>query len=285
LGAGADSIQLGTGTSESLSITTGADTIGFGTGDDTITTGGSDIFLVSASNHMNGFDSISAAGFAETIRFTSTTPNDSLILTSHISAASLTVAASDAAGVLTGTTPLSIDASALTLGATIFANNGGDSIIGSNHGDTITGGSGADTVALGGTASTIAGGGGGDSITSTGVADNFKYIVNSDSFTNSATTFDANTDKIAAFHDSGPAATIDLTGIGAAGQTFTGSKAFTTNFATTFAADTASQVDYVVNGGNTFVHLTAAGGGYSAGDLIIELQGVHTLTAANFHLH
>ena len=28
-----------------------------------------------------------------------------------------------------------------------------------------------------------------------------------------------------------------------------------------------------------------SGGGYSAGDLVIELTGAHTLTGANFHLH
>jgi len=233
---------------------------------------------------MNSFDSIAAGTNTETIRFTSTTASDSLVLTSHITAGALTVEASDAAGVTTGTTALKIDVSAAPLGVTLIANNGGDTLIGSNHGDTITGGSGADSITVGSVASTITGGGGGDSIASTGAADNLKYLATTDSFSNAASTADTNTDVITGFHDSGPAATIDLTGLSGAGtETFTGLKAGA-SFVAAFAGGAANDVDYAVIGGNTFVHVHSAAG-YSSTDLLIELQGSHTLTTANFHLH
>jgi hypothetical protein len=97
---------------------------------------------------------------------------------------------------------------------------------------------------------------------------------------------DTNTDQIANFHDSGPTATIDLTTLAGAGtETFAGSKTGPATFALAFVGDAINTVDYAVIGGNTFVHVASSGGGYSSSDLLIELQGVHALTAANFHLH
>jgi hypothetical protein len=72
--------------------------------------------------------------------------------------------------------------------------------------------------------------------------------------------------------------------VGAGTETFAGSKAGA-NFGAAFGADAANAVDYAVIGGNTFIHVAGAGGGYSAADLLIELTGVHAPTAANFHLH
>ncbi len=59
---------------------------------------------------------------------------------------------SDVAGVGTGTTPLIVDASAVTLtgGVSIVGNNGADTLIGSAYNDTIEGGGGADTIDGGG---------------------------------------------------------------------------------------------------------------------------------------
>jgi len=106
-------------------------------------------------------------------------------------------------------------------------------------------------------------------------------------------------DVIQNFHDSGTnTSVLDMAAVSAVTQHLTGDKGtyttgFSTVFATAFANDHAGDIDYVTfaipgntgpDASHTFVHV-ASGAGYSASDLIVDLQGAHTLTAANFHLH
>jgi hypothetical protein len=129
---------------------------------------------------------------------------------------------------------------------------------------------------------TILSGGGGDSLSVSG-NDTIGYLSAGDSFSNAASSNDINTDQIGNFQD--VSTVLDFSQLaGASTETFYGQKAGA-SFAAAFGADSPNAVDYAVIGGNTFVHAAGAGGGYSAGDLLVELQGSHTLTGGNFHLH
>jgi hypothetical protein len=168
---------------------------------------------------------------------------------------------------------------------TVTLANGANSLTLANT-ESVVGGSGADTLVLSDAGGhTVTGGGNGDLITSGGGADVFKYVAATDSFTTGAAAADANTDQIINFHDSGPSAKIDFAALAGAGtESFAGAKTGAT-FAAAFAGDAANTVDYAVIGGNTFVHVAGAAGGYSATDVVIELRGTHVLTAANLSLH
>ena len=163
------------------------------------------------------------------------------------------------------------------------------SIIGSQTYDILTAGSGDDTLTGGGGADTLIGGSG---------ADHFVYLLPTDSYNPNPNQI-FGPDLIENFHDSNPdLSVLDVAAINTTTQHFTGDKGtftsgFTTAFATAFAGDQPGNIDYVVftnpnatgpGASQTFVHV-ANGTGYSSSDLIVELQGAHALTAANFHLH
>ncbi|HUA52367.1 MAG TPA: hypothetical protein VMB81_09390, partial [Candidatus Sulfotelmatobacter sp.] len=114
-----------------------------------------EVFLFASGAAYTGDTIVSGANTNE-IRFTSTTPGDTLTLNSGVSTpnhtllitASNDTVSGEGLANLTGVTPLAINASALTLtgGVTIDANNGGDQIVGTDYNDTINGGTGNDTI-------------------------------------------------------------------------------------------------------------------------------------------
>ena len=160
----------------------GADTITGGAGADVIDGGaGADVFLIaSAADHAAG-ETIVGGADVDTIRFTSTTAAETLILLAGVSDAdnAITVEISDAAGDNTGTTALNVNADALadTLAVTLIGNDGDNVLVGNASDDIITGGSGADTITGGAGADAIDGGAGADTI-SLGAADAATDLVN-----------------------------------------------------------------------------------------------------------
>jgi hypothetical protein len=164
-------------------------------------------------------------------------------------------------------------------------------IIGPNHGnggigDVITAGSGDDTITAGTSADTFIGGSG---------ADHFLYHYAGES-TNQLPNQIYGPDLIENFHDSGHTSVLDVASVSTVTQHFGGDKGTLTRFpgfAAIFAGDHPGDVDYATitspgvtgpDASHTYVHV-ALGAGYSSNDLIVNLQGAHVLTAANFHLH
>jgi hypothetical protein len=167
-------------------------------------------------------------------------------------------------------------------GDAITANGAGDNITAGGAGDAITALGGSDTINNIGAGSTITLGGPGDAVSEStipGAAIQFDFLT-------PGASPGGNPDVITNFVDSGGSASIiDLTGLAGVGtEAFAGSKAGAT-VAIAFASDAANAVDYAQIGGNTYVHAASSAGGYSTSDLLIELTGAHTLTAANIHLH
>jgi len=277
--AGADTIVASASGNESIVLLGSDDAIVLGTGQETVTTTshtGFDLLLVSDPAHFNAADSINGGTSADRIYFTDTTSGDTLVLNNKITAGSLSIWAADASGSTAHSYDLGLDAQAVTFGVTLEGNQGSDTLIAGAGPDTIV----ANSTVAGG--SEIVLNGGGDSIVSSGQADNLVFQAVTDSFSNASASADSHTDVVAGFNDA--VATIDFSNLAGAGtEHFTGQKTGT-SFATSFAGGAANDVDYAVIGGNTFVDVHQ-GAGYSANDLVIELLGAHTLTAANFHLH
>ena len=96
------------------------------------------------------------------IRFTSTTPSQTLILAAGVTAVE-SVVIGTAAGVTTGTTALNVDASALSSGLSITGNAGANVLTGTSANDTLKGGAGDDTLDGGTGNNTLIGGTGNDS--------------------------------------------------------------------------------------------------------------------------
>jgi hypothetical protein len=144
----------------------------------------------------------------------------------------------------------------------------------------IRGGTGPETLVAGSGGDTLTGGGFLDRLIGGAGPDHFVYLAASDS------TF-GTSDLIDNFHDSGPnTSVLDVAAVSVIPQHFTGYKGAFPGFPgfSVFAADQPGDVSYFTMSGGTIVHV-ASGAGYSSNDLIIQLQGVHALTGANFHLH
>jgi Ca2+-binding RTX toxin-like protein len=123
-----------------------------------------DVFIIAAAaDHAAGEDIDGNAG-TDTIRFTSTTANETLTLNAGVTVETIEI--SDAAGDNTGTTALNVEARnmAASEDVTLIGNDGSNSLIGNDGGNTITGGAGADTIDGGAGADTIDGGAGNDQI-------------------------------------------------------------------------------------------------------------------------
>lgn len=275
---GADTL-IGVSGNDSIALIGGDDVIILGTGQETVTTAnhaGSELFLVNDPTHFNAADSINGGTGADRIYFADATGGDTLVLNNQITAGSLSIWAADPNGSTAHPYDLGLDAHEVAFGVTLEGNQGSDTLIGGTGADTIV----ANSTVAGG--SEIVGNGGGDSIVSSGHADNIVYLAATDSFSAASASADVHTDVIAGFNDA--AATIDFSHLAGAGtEHFTGLKTGA-SFAIAFAGGAANDVDYAVIAGNTFVDVHQAAG-YSASNLVIELQGVHTLTAGNFHLH
>ena len=120
-----------------------------------------DLIMVNAGIDADSFSIAGGAGVDE-LRFASTTPFDLLIIDEgHIAGVESVVIGTGAAAaaVLTGTTPLDVDATFAENALAITGNAGANMILGTLYADTITGGLGADVLY--------------------GGADNDRFIVNS----------------------------------------------------------------------------------------------------------
>ncbi|MEA2879412.1 MAG: large repetitive protein [Hyphomicrobiales bacterium] len=140
-GAGADILE-GRG---------GADHIDGGTGDD--------IILIASPSDFAVGETIEGGANIDTIRFTSTTANDTLVLSSAVTGVE-NVTISDASGNTAGTTALNIDASAVLTGLGITGNAGANSLTGTAQADTLNGGGGDDVLTGGNGGDTVHGGSG-----------------------------------------------------------------------------------------------------------------------------
>jgi len=157
--AGADTI---TGSAQ-------ADIINGGGGLDVITGGaGADIFLIGAGADHGVGEVITGGTGPDTIRFTSTTANDTLTLRVGVTDVDdlIYVVIGDASGVTTGTTALNVNADALvdTLRVNLTGNDGANILTGNALADTIAGGLGADSISGGAGDDILTGGDGADTI-------------------------------------------------------------------------------------------------------------------------
>ena len=167
IGNDGDNVLVGNASDDIITGGSGADAITGGAGADAIDGGaGADVFLIAAAADHAAGETIVGGTDADTIRFTSTTASETLILLAGVSDAdnAITVEISDAAGDNTGTTALNVNADALadTLAVTLIGNDGDNVLVGNASDDIITGGSGADAITGGAGADAIDGGAGAD---------------------------------------------------------------------------------------------------------------------------
>jgi hypothetical protein len=305
-----------------ISLGHGAATLSLGSGDDTISAaGGNDVVLIAAHGDYSTNDMVSLGAGTDVVRFTSTGAGDSLLLNAALTATggNLTIEASDASGVLSGTTALKIDASAMTHAITLLGNEGDDTLIGPNGpndvitaqggnnsivggtgDDTITAGNGAETISIKSGSNSVTVGSGADTISVTGAGggtDTFTVGANTTiAYQHAAESELANLNLVNNWSDSSEK--IDLTAIIGTSQNSitqytssysTGSlaAALTTGFG---GSEVAGQADYLVltdtstSQVDTFVHV-ATGAGYSATDMLVEIQGAHTLSITSGVVH
>ena len=124
---------------------------------------GDDVILIAHGADAIG-DTLDGGANNDVIRFISTTPGDLLALNGNTTNVE-TIEASDAAGAVTGTAALTIDASAVSGPYTLIANNGGgDTLFAGSGTDTITGGTGNDLIHAGTGLDTINAGDGSDTV-------------------------------------------------------------------------------------------------------------------------
>jgi len=309
-GNGNDTVMLGGG-DDSLRLGTGDDTMALGSGHDTVTVGsGNDLFVIGHGDY-NANGTVTGTG-NDTIQFNGTA-GDSLVLNGgsadlHVGGtfASLTV---DATGASNG---IAVDATALTHSVTLLGNGGDDTLIGtSGSNDTITalggansviGGTGNDSITVGTGNDTITVGNGSDTIVAGGGTDTITIGATSDtSGGTSAITIGADTtvvyqsaldstasnlNEIFGFMDGASGTILDTSAIGSMTTLATPhADTWQGSIAATFSGDSPNTLNYAYDSGAnvTYVHLETTG--YSANDLVVELQGNHVVTAANFHGH
>ncbi|MEH2421700.1 MAG: DUF4214 domain-containing protein [Nostoc sp.] len=192
-------------------------------------------------------------------------------------------------GTTTPTTVSTIDASANTGGINVIAGAGVNTLTGGSGVDLLSGGAGADILSGSAGDDILFGGDGADILTGGAGADNFFY----NAFTDSAvtnTTMPTGFDTISDFTEvddilkiTGFAATnlIDQTTVQAAVNA-----AAPANLGNALAAAAtqvaASKFGVFQYSGTTYVFGNDATATVGATDLVIELTGLHTLTAANF---
>jgi Ca2+-binding RTX toxin-like protein len=140
----------------------GANVITGGAGSDVMTGGaGNDIFIISAAGHHTADEFLDGGLGFDTIRFTSTTADETLTLAPTVAGIE-SVMIVNTAGLANATAGLDVDASQVQSGLAITGNS---------VNNELTGGSGDDTLAGGGGTDTLDGGGGDDRLMVTGAAD------------------------------------------------------------------------------------------------------------------
>ena len=154
--AGANKLT-GTAFGETIDGFLGSDTIRGGGGDDVLSGDeGDDIFLIASPAEHGANEIIDGGSGKDTIRFTSTTPGQTLVLSSAVTVEIARI--SSAGGDTAGTTALGLDASALTTAIALYGNAGDNVLTGTGFGDAISGGVGRDTIRGGAGTDTLTGG-------------------------------------------------------------------------------------------------------------------------------
>jgi len=235
-------VMVGSAAGETLVGSLGVDAIVGGAGSDSMNGGaGADIFVIAAASDYNGDTIVGGAG-ADIIRFTSANAGETLVLNANLSDVDnmLSISVSDADGITSATTPLNVNASAVTLsrGVTVTGNAGSNALTGSAQGDTISGGAGADTLTGGLGADRLDGSDGddifivaatgdytGDTVTGGAGADQMRFTSTTagDTLTLNANLSDSNNQiTVAASDASGSTAGTTNLNISAAAVTLTG---------------------------------------------------------------
>jgi Ca2+-binding RTX toxin-like protein len=206
-GTGDDYIDASNGT-DSIDAGEGNDEIWGGAGDDNINAGdGDDLIIIGAAAEHGASESIAVGKGNDTIRFISTTADETLVLSADVTDDDdfINVEISNEEGEDDGTTALNVDASELTIGVNLKGNAGDNVLTGTSQADTVDGGDGNDTLDF----SELSG-----SVANVGVAINLTGKDISASTINGATLLYVDGDKTAGDLDLGSAAHL-----GADGQT------------------------------------------------------------------
>ncbi len=162
-------VQQGLATADTLVGTSSMDLLDGRDGADSLDGGaGNDIFVISNADFHDPGETINGGADSDVIRFTTTTANQTLILTPTISNIE-EIEISNAAGVNTGTTALSLDASAVGGTYTLTGNNGAN---------TLVAGTGSNTIVAGGGDDILIGGAGDDSLTTGAGNDHIVFAAN-----------------------------------------------------------------------------------------------------------
>jgi Ca2+-binding RTX toxin-like protein len=124
----------------------GNDVLSGGAGDDTVQGGaGNDLILIADQGDHGGSEVVDGGTGTDVLRFTSTTDDQTLVLTAGVTGIEGVVIA-NAAGLTTGTTDLNVDASAVTSGLLMTGNAGDNELTGTALNDVLNGGAGDDTL-------------------------------------------------------------------------------------------------------------------------------------------
>jgi Ca2+-binding RTX toxin-like protein len=196
---GAATTLTGSKFADTLTGGTGNDTLLGGAGADSLVGGdGNDLFVVALATDLAFGETITGGGGTDELRFTSTAAS-TLMLSTSVTVEMVVIGTGTAsAAVLTGTTALNLNASAVLNGLSIKGNAGANSLTGTGYNDSFDGGLGNDTLAGGAGNDTLFGGGGNDNITGGAGADVFVFnpTPNATSNLDTITDFVSGTDHI-----------------------------------------------------------------------------------------
>ncbi|MBH0204201.1 MAG: calcium-binding protein, partial [Nitrospira sp.] len=157
-----NNILSGNSGANQLAGLAGNDVLSGGAGDDDVQGGdGNDVFLIGDAGEHGGSEALAGGIGADVLRFTSTTDDQTLVLTNGVTGIEAVVIA-NAAGLTTGTTDLNVDASAVTSGLLMTGNAGDNELTGTAFNDILNGGAGDDTLDGGGGTNLLIGGTGND---------------------------------------------------------------------------------------------------------------------------
>ena len=145
-GNSAANILTGGAGTDTLTGNAGNDLLNGGAGDDTVNGGdGNDVILIgSAADHGVG-EVINGGAGTDVIRFTSTSPGQTLVLAPGVTAVE-SVVIGTTAGITTDTTALNVDASNVATALSITGNSGANVLTGTSANDIMDGDMGNDTL-------------------------------------------------------------------------------------------------------------------------------------------
>jgi len=143
-GSAFDDTLTGANGIDTLNGGAGNDILNGGAGNDILNGGDGDDALLYASQAEYTGDNINGGAGTDTLRYTATAAGTFTLAATTILTDVEAVALSNAAGALTGTVALGVDASLITTALTIYGNAGNNAIRGSQADDTLNGGGGND---------------------------------------------------------------------------------------------------------------------------------------------